>query len=281
MLEKISDSFPCNQITSILSQPSIGYHACVQLIEIIESSRNCVFDPKSNIIFHVLRLQLNRALFSTVMSIPVVPNRTQNLFNFWFGFDLICSHRNPIRNFVIILCRLNLFEFRLFLFEFQYHFGESLIDKIMEKFHGSDSSSSDSDCDGDIKSAAIAVKSKIYRRLFHPYMLYSMLDTGMYFVIPGSPIVFWAVERYSKTHSKFQLRKESGFDNDDLLVVILGSSFFYYELAWDYALALHYLGHLLLKYAGLNDLNLSSFSFVETPAKTVLMLYRMSWLVWD
>ncbi|KAL6576838.1 hypothetical protein OROMI_011114 [Orobanche minor] len=78
-------------------------------------------------------------------------------------------------------------------------------------------------------------------------MLYSMLDTGNYFVIPGSPIEFWAAERYSKTHSKFQLRKESGFDNDDLLVVIPGSSFFYYELAWDYALALHDLGHLLLK----------------------------------
>ncbi|KAL6573454.1 hypothetical protein OROHE_001913 [Orobanche hederae] len=89
-------------------------------------------------------------------------------------------------------------------------------------------------------------------------MLYSMLDTGNYFVIPGSPVDFWAAERYSKTHSKFQLRKESGFDNDDLLVVILGSSFFYYELPWDYALALHDLGHLLLKYVGLNDVGFKS-----------------------
>ncbi|KAL6520678.1 hypothetical protein OROMI_032238 [Orobanche minor] len=48
----------------------------------------------------------------------------------------------------------------------------------MEKFHGT--SSSDSDCDGDIKAAAVAVKSKIYR-LFHVVMLYSMLDTGNYF----------------------------------------------------------------------------------------------------
>ncbi|KAL6555591.1 hypothetical protein OROHE_007263 [Orobanche hederae] len=42
-------------------------------------------------------------------------------------------------------------------------------------------------------------------------MLYGMLDTGNYFVIPGSPIEFWAAERYSKTHSKFQPRKESAW----------------------------------------------------------------------
>ncbi|KAL6572300.1 hypothetical protein OROMI_013258 [Orobanche minor] len=89
-------------------------------------------------------------------------------------------------------------------------------------------------------------------------MLYSMLDTGNYFVIPGSPIEFWAAERYSKTHSKCQLRKESGFDNDDFLVVILENSFFYHDLAWDYALALHDLGHLLLKYVGLNDIGFKS-----------------------
>lgn len=84
-------------------------------------------------------------------------------------------------------------------------------------------------------------------------MLYSVLDTGNFFVIPGSPIDVWAAESYSETHSKSQLRKENGFDNDDLLVLIVGSSFFYYELAWDYAVAMHDIEPLLLKYARSND----------------------------
>ncbi|KAL7109258.1 hypothetical protein ACP275_06G164700 [Erythranthe tilingii] len=89
-------------------------------------------------------------------------------------------------------------------------------------------------------------------------MLYSVLDTGNFFVIPGSPIDVWAAESYSKTHSKSQLRKENGFDTDDMLVLIVGSSFFYNELAWDYALAMHDLEPLLLKYAGSDEAGFTS-----------------------
>ncbi|PIN10038.1 hypothetical protein CDL12_17373 [Handroanthus impetiginosus] len=89
-------------------------------------------------------------------------------------------------------------------------------------------------------------------------MLYSELDTGNLFVIPGSPIDVWAAESYIKTHSKSQLRKENGYDDDDLLVLIVGSSFFYYELSWDYAVAMHDLEPLLLKYAGSNDVGFTS-----------------------
>lgn len=89
-------------------------------------------------------------------------------------------------------------------------------------------------------------------------MLYSVLDTGNFFVIPGSPIDVWAAESYIETHSKSQLRKENGFDNEDLLVLVLGSSFFYYDLAWDYAVAMHDLEPVLLKYAGPNDAGFTS-----------------------
>ncbi|KAK4435883.1 hypothetical protein Salat_0751900 [Sesamum alatum] len=89
-------------------------------------------------------------------------------------------------------------------------------------------------------------------------MLYSMLDTGNFFVIPGSPLDVWAAESYSKTHSRSQLRKENGFDDDDLLVLVVGSSFFYDELAWDYAVAMRDLEPLLLKYAGSNDVGFTS-----------------------
>ena len=92
-------------------------------------------------------------------------------------------------------------------------------------------------------------------------MLYSVLDSGNFFVIPGSPLDVWAAERYIKTQSKIQLRKNNGFSDDDLLVLVVGSSTFYNELSWDYAVAMHTIGPLLIKYARRKDLG-GSFKFV-------------------
>lgn len=92
-------------------------------------------------------------------------------------------------------------------------------------------------------------------------MLYSVLDSGNFFVIPGSPVDVWAAESYSKTHSKIQLRNNNGFSEDDLLVLVVGSSLFYNELSWDYAVAMHAIGPLLIKYARRKDPG-GSFKFV-------------------
>lgn len=92
-------------------------------------------------------------------------------------------------------------------------------------------------------------------------MLYSVLDTGNFFVIPGSPIDVWAAESYTKTHSKLVLRKENGFDKDDVVVLVIGSSFFFAELSWDYAVALRDLEPLLLNYAGREE-GEETFKFV-------------------
>lgn len=92
-------------------------------------------------------------------------------------------------------------------------------------------------------------------------MLYSVLDTGNFFVIPGSPVDVWAAQSYSRTHSKSQLRQDKGFSEDDMLILIVGSSFFYKELSWDYAVSMHDIGPLLSKYARVDD-NGVSFKFV-------------------
>ncbi|KAJ6720187.1 GLYCOSYL TRANSFERASE FAMILY 1 PROTEIN [Salix viminalis] len=92
-------------------------------------------------------------------------------------------------------------------------------------------------------------------------MLYSVLDTGNFLVIPGSPVDVWAAESYSKTHDKHQLRVDHGFSEDDLVVLVVGSSFFYDELSWDYTVALHTLGPILAKYARSKDAE-GSFKFV-------------------
>lgn len=92
-------------------------------------------------------------------------------------------------------------------------------------------------------------------------MLYSVLDTGNFFVVPGSPVDVWAAESYSKTQSKYQLRKNRGFSTDDILVLVVGSSIFYNDLSWDYAVAMHAIGPLLTKYARRKDEG-GSFKFV-------------------
>nr|GLL23373.1 uncharacterized protein LOC109187967 [Ipomoea trifida] len=84
-------------------------------------------------------------------------------------------------------------------------------------------------------------------------MLYSVLDTGNFFVIPGSPKDVWAAESYSKTHSKYQLREEYGFDKNEILVMVVGSSFLYSKLSWDYVMPMREMEPLLIKYAGLKE----------------------------
>ncbi|KAK4359711.1 hypothetical protein RND71_021940 [Anisodus tanguticus] len=93
-------------------------------------------------------------------------------------------------------------------------------------------------------------------------MLYSGLDTGNFFVIPGSPRDNWAADSYSRRHSKSQLREKYGFEKDDLVVLVFGSSVLYNELSWDYSLSTHDIEPLLLKFAG---------SDVEEKLKFVFM----------
>ncbi|CAN4126505.1 unnamed protein product [Withania somnifera] len=84
-------------------------------------------------------------------------------------------------------------------------------------------------------------------------MLYSGLDTGNFFVIPGSPKDNWAADSYSRRHSKSQSREKYGFGKDDLLVLVFGSSILYNELSWDYVLSIHDIEPLLLKFSGRSD----------------------------
>ncbi|KAM1229921.1 hypothetical protein ACFX13_040892 [Malus domestica] len=50
------------------------------------------------------------------------------------------------------------------------------------------------------------------------WMLYSVLDTGNFFVIPGSPVEVWVMKSYRKTYSKNQLMKSNEFSEGQLLI---------------------------------------------------------------
>ncbi|KAF3539059.1 hypothetical protein F2Q69_00018395 [Brassica cretica] len=79
-------------------------------------------------------------------------------------------------------------------------------------------------------------------------MLHSVLDDGNFVVIPESVVDVWAAESYSETHTKQTLRESNGFGEDDLIIMVLGSSFFYDDFSWDNAVAMHMLGPLLTRY---------------------------------
>ncbi|XP_061363796.1 uncharacterized protein LOC133307319 isoform X2 [Gastrolobium bilobum] len=110
------------------------------------------------------------------------------------------------------------------------------------------------------RSAFSRASVVIFPDFIYP-MLYSELDTGNFFVIPGSPVDVWAAESYSKTHAKDSLRELSGFGKDDMVVLVVGTSIFYDDLSWDYAVAMHSIGPLLTKYARRNG-EAESFKFV-------------------
>lgn len=92
-------------------------------------------------------------------------------------------------------------------------------------------------------------------------MLYSTLDTGNFFVVSGSPVDVWSADSYIKSHSKYQIRRQNGFREDDLLVLVVGSSFFYNELPWDFAVAMQAIRPLLRKFTGANHME-EAFKFV-------------------
>ncbi|KAK9124043.1 hypothetical protein Sjap_013645 [Stephania japonica] len=74
-------------------------------------------------------------------------------------------------------------------------------------------------------------------------MLYSMLDTGNFFVIPGSPIDTWSAETYLKSHPRFKPRVLT-----NLVVVVVGSTFFYDKVPLDNAVAMGVISPLLMKF---------------------------------
>lgn len=92
-------------------------------------------------------------------------------------------------------------------------------------------------------------------------MLHSVLDDGNFVVIPESVVDVWAAESYSETHTKQKLRETNEFGEDDVIILVLGSSFFYDEFSWDNAVAMHMLGPLLTRYGRRKD-NSGSFKFV-------------------
>ncbi|KAJ6840840.1 uncharacterized protein M6B38_118925 [Iris pallida] len=66
-------------------------------------------------------------------------------------------------------------------------------------------------------------------------MMYNSLDTGNFYVIPGSPVNVWEAKVYIASNSRPQLREGNGFSENDLIILVIGSYVFYDDLPWEYA----------------------------------------------
>ncbi|MQM02857.1 hypothetical protein Taro_035631 [Colocasia esculenta] len=99
-------------------------------------------------------------------------------------------------------------------------------------------------------------------------LLYTVLDTGNFFVVPGSPVDVWAAESYLMSHSKVQSRRDNGFHEHDLVVTVVGSSFNFLELPWYCVAAMRLIGPQLVEFAKTNYLGKSLKVVVLTGNST-------------
>ena len=58
-------------------------------------------------------------------------------------------------------------------------------------------------------------------------MMHTLLDTGNFLVIPGSPKDIWDVKSYMNIHSRGESRQMLGFKSGDVVLTIVGSPFTY------------------------------------------------------
>ncbi|XP_062205511.1 uncharacterized protein LOC133907474 [Phragmites australis] len=92
-------------------------------------------------------------------------------------------------------------------------------------------------------------------------LLYSPLDSGNFLVIPGSPVEIWAAKRYGFSHSQETIRKQHGIEEDEVIVLVVGSYLFFDELPWDYATVMRASAPLILDIAKTKDLRVQFIFF--------------------
>nr|UYE91534.1 putative glycosyltransferase [Anoectochilus roxburghii] len=90
-------------------------------------------------------------------------------------------------------------------------------------------------------------------------MMYTSLDSGNFYVIPGSPADVWATKRFIRSHSRHILREKFGFHEEDLIITVIGSHFFYDDMLWSYAVSM--LTPQMMKITRIKDFG-GTFKFV-------------------
>ncbi|XP_057873676.2 uncharacterized protein LOC131079678 isoform X2 [Cryptomeria japonica] len=69
-------------------------------------------------------------------------------------------------------------------------------------------------------------------------MMYSILDCGNFFVIPGSPKETWEAEHFMAVHTRHEMQPKLGFTSDNFVIVVVGSPFSYPGVWKEHALVM-------------------------------------------
>ncbi|KAH9310555.1 hypothetical protein KI387_025590 [Taxus chinensis] len=79
-------------------------------------------------------------------------------------------------------------------------------------------------------------------------MMYSILDSGNFFVIPGSPKETWEAEHFMAMHTRHEVQSKLGFTSDNFVIVVVGSPFSYPDIWKEHALVMQAIVPLITKF---------------------------------
>eukprot|EP01018_Ginkgo_biloba_P015372 Gb_19079 [translate_table: standard] len=94
-------------------------------------------------------------------------------------------------------------------------------------------------------------------------MMYSALDSGNFFVIPGTPVETWEAEQFLATHKEDDLRTKLGYKSLDFVIVVVGSPFSHKEIWREHTLIMQAIMPLMVEF-NMNDA-------MDTALKLVFM----------
>ena len=69
-------------------------------------------------------------------------------------------------------------------------------------------------------------------------MMHTLVDTGNFLVIPGSPKDVWDVKAYINLHNRNELRQNLGLKSGDVVLTIVGSPFNYQGVWREHAMVM-------------------------------------------
>lgn len=79
-------------------------------------------------------------------------------------------------------------------------------------------------------------------------MVYSMLDCGNFFVIPGSPKETWEAEHFMAVHTRDEIQSKLGFTSFNFIIVVVGSPFSYPGVWKEHALVMEAIVPLIAEF---------------------------------
>lgn len=83
-------------------------------------------------------------------------------------------------------------------------------------------------------------------------MMYSVFNSGNFFVIPGSPKETWEVKHFMALNRKKDLLSKLRFKSDDFVIAVVESQFSYTGIWREHALVMQATMHLMAKFK-MND----------------------------